>query len=333
MSEHAANAPAVRLPGIRQIGVACAVAAIWAIGSFFLVEWAVPDSGVVSVSFAILQPAAICAFIAIVGDPQQVKGRGWYLGIPPVTALGMILVSIFVLNEGAVCIAMLSPLWVGSGLAGTALARRWWQGGGQRGELANTFSAHGLLVVPLLMLGVEGTLPVPRDTYAVERDVVIDASPQDIWPLLEGVGEVDPDAGIITFSHSVLGLPRPAFAQLQGAGLGASREARWHEGVIFHEKITDWQPGERLGWQFDFANSDGWNNTDPHLHPDGPTMVIRDGYYAMEPLEDGRTRLRLVTRYDANTFFNFYAALWGEVFLGDIHANVLAVIRQRAEEG
>ena len=125
--------------------------------------------------------------------------------------------------------------------------------------------------------------------------------------------------------------PRPAFAQLEGEGPGARREARWYEGVVFHEEVTDWQPGRHLGWRFDFAESDGWDVTDPHLHPDGPTMIIRDGYYRMTPLTGERTRLTLVTRYDAHTFFNNYAALWGEVFLGDIHANVLAVIRQRAE--
>ncbi|MEL1251617.1 hypothetical protein [Aurantiacibacter gilvus] len=60
-------------------------------------------------------------------------------------------------------------------------------------------------------------------------------------------------------------------------------------------------------------------------------MRIETGGYELERLPDGRHLLRLHTTYAAQTHFNGYAALWGELFLGDIQANVLEVIRQRAE--
>ena len=45
----------------------------------------------------------------------------------------------------------------------------------------------------------------------------------------------------------------------------------------------------------------------------------------------GRTLLTLRTNYIAKTHVNPYARLWGEILLGDIQSNVLAIIKQRAE--
>ncbi|RJY09738.1 SRPBCC family protein [Aurantiacibacter aquimixticola] len=314
-----------------RIARACLVAAGWAIACFFFVEWARPDSGVVSVSFAIIQPAAINAFLACVADPMRRRPLRFYLLIPVVSAIGMVLVSIFVLQEGAVCIAMLSPLWIGFGMIGAWLAYTLRPRAEREADLRDTFAVHGLLVLPMLALILEGLVPVPIDTRTVTREVVIAAPAEDIWPLMQGMGDVPDNAGHWTVSHSIIGLPRPALAKLDGKGIGARRHARWQHGVRFDEVVDGWQEGRAIHWQFDFAQSAGWEITDPHLRPDGPYMRILSGGYDLEPLGDGRHLLSLHTTYEAQTHFNGYASLWGELFLGDIHDNVLAVIRQRAE--
>lgn len=321
---------AERHPAVIRIGLACLIAGGWAVMSFFLVEWARPDSGVVSVSFALVQPAAINAFIAYVGDPMAIRSRRYYALIPVATAGGMIAVSAFVLQEGAVCIAMLAPLWVLAGLGGTLFAYML-RDREKEADLRDTFAAHGLLVLPLVALVFEPLVPVPVEQRTVINEVVIDASAEDIWPLMQGMGEVEPDAGHWTFSHSIIGLPRPALAQLDGEGIGARRHARWAEGVHFDEVVDRWEPERVIGWQFDFTRSGGWEVTDPHLRPDGPYMRILEGGYELEPLDNGKHLLRLETTYEAQTHFNGYAALWGRIFLGDIQGNVLAVIKQAAE--
>lgn len=315
----------------KRIALALAVAAGWAILSYMLVDAVRPDEGFVTVSFAIIQPAAINAFVAVVGDPLRRRRLRFYLLVPLVTAAGMIAVSIFVLQEGAVCIAMLSPLWVMFGMAGTFIAWKLRPRETEVDQAGDTFKAHGLLVLPLLAMVVEAQLPVPVERYTVTREVVIDAPAEAIWPMMQGMGEVAPDEGQWNVSQSVIGLPRPQSAHLLGEGPGATRNARWQRGVAFSEVVTDWQPEARIGWRFDFAGSTGWDITDPHLRPDGPYMRIETGGYTLERLPDGKHVLRLHTTYAAQTHFNGYAAPWGELFLGDIQANVLEVIRQRAE--
>lgn len=314
-----------------RIIAAFAVAGLWALLSYWLVEWALPDSGVVSVSFAIIQPAAICAFIAYVGDPFARRPHSFYRLVPVMSTVGMIAISIIVIQEGAICIAMLSPLWMLFGWVGTEIL---WHVRG-RGQVednpADTFLAPGLLALPLVIMPLESALPIPQDNYTVSRTIVIDAPAKEIWPLMGGMGMVADDEGLWNISQNVIGLPRPREARLEGTGIGAIRHARWQLGVNFREVVDQWQPGKAVGWRFDFAGSTGWEMTDRHLRPDGPYLHINNGGYDLRTLADGRQLLRLHTNYRATTHFNAYAALWGELFLGDVQNNVLSVIKQRAE--
>jgi hypothetical protein len=86
-----------------------------------------------------------------------------------------------------------------------------------------------------------------------------------------------------------------------------------------------------LRWDFAFTNTSLQDYTDRHISPDGPMLKITAGDYTLERVAPNRTRLTLQTRYIAKTHANLYAALWGEVFLGDIESNVLAIIKHRAE--
>ena len=308
-----------------------AIAAAWGVLSYLLVDWVRPDTGLVSVSFAVVQPAAICAFIACMADPRSTRRLGFYMLVPVISAVGMVAIAVAVLAEGAICIAMYAPLWIMFGMAGTALAYRLRPRAIAPEDYGATFNAWGLLALPLVVMPVEASLPVPVDRYTVSNEIIIDAPAAAIWPLMRGMGQVGADEGRWTLSQSLLGLPRPKSAFLVEEGLGATRLARWQRGVAFREVVTEWQPDRRIGWRFDFAGSTGWDITDPHLRPDGPYLRIERGGYTLTPLPDGRQLLRLATRYTAQTHFNRYAAQWGKLFLGDVQDNVLAIIRDRAE--
>lgn len=129
----------------------------------------------------------------------------------------------------------------------------------------------------------------------------------------------------------MLGVPRPLGAHMLGDGIGAVRMADWGRQVRFREHIIDWQPGRSIGWRFDFRGLDAWQFTDRHLMPDSAYFKVTTGGYRMEPAGPGRTRVIIDTRYWMQTPVNGYSRLWGEIFLGDIEKNLLALIKQRAE--
>lgn len=131
----------------------------------------------------------------------------------------------------------------------------------------------------------------------------------------------------------MLGIPRPIGARLVGGGIGADRYADWGERIKFRERITQWAPGKRLGWRFIFDDVAGWGYTDRHLMPNSAYFTVTKGGYSMEPLAGGRTRVTLDTHYRITTPVNGYSELWGQVFLGDLETNLLALVKGRAERG
>lgn len=309
---------------------AFAAAAFYAVGCYLLADWARPDSGMVTVSFALVQPAAICAFLCYICDPLARRSRRFYALVPVVCLVGMVLIGAILLQEGVVCILMLAVPWLISGEVGALLTYRL-RRRDPEADPASTFLSPGLLALPLIMMPIESMIEPPARHYSVTREMAIDAPAQAIWPLMQGIPDVGSDEGRWNLSQDLIGIPRPRGAWLEGRGVGAIRHARWDHGIAFREIVTDWQVDSRIGWKFDFAGSEGWEFTDRHLRPDSAYMQIDSGGYALIPQADGRHLLQLTTRYTARTHFNAYAALWGEFFLGDMEANILATIRDRAE--
>jgi len=309
-----------------RIAAAVAVALAFGVGVYALLEATRPSTGLISFSFLLLLPAAICAFVSYVADPWGERRLAAYMMLPVWMLLVVIVISTFVLKEGTVCVIMLAPLWLGSGVVGTSLTyhlRRWLKRG-------RTYCV-AVLALPLLVMQVEPHVPLPAAQAVVTRSIVVEASAERIWPLLRGIPDVQPGEGRWNLSQDVIGVPRPLGARLVGEGVGAERLARWGTEVSFREKITEWSPGRRIGWRFIFDDSAGWQFTDRHLTPDSAYFRVTTGGYSLTPLGPNRTRVSLDTRYWMKTPVNGYSALWGEVFLGDLENNLLALVKQRAE--
>lgn len=324
--EESSDRPRRRL-WVRAVVALVAVLAV-ALAVYALLEALGPGPGLVSFSFLLVLPAVLCAVLAWAVDPWGERRFGQYMLVPLVLLGIVILLSAVLLREGVVCILILSPLWLVSGGVGAAAA--WWL---RRRMDGNGVQCAALFALPLVVIQAEPYFPLPVGEVSVVRTAVIEAPPGRIWPLLRGIPDVRPGEGRWNLSQDVIGIPRPRGARLVGEGVGAERKADWGAGIRFSERINLWVPERRIGWDFHFDNLAGWAFTDRHLMPDSPYFRVVSGGYAMEPLPDGRTRVRLETRYRLRTPVNFYAALWGELFLGDLEDNLLALVRQRAEGG
>ena len=237
------------------------------------------------------------------------------------------------LAEGLVCILMALPLWLAAGLGGglaTWLIHRRQRRLQTEGGTAR-LKVVGLLALPFALLYAEETSPPAWQTRTVVRSVDIAASADDVWPLLVAIPAVGPDEGIATFTHDLAGIPRPSEARLVAREGNLVREGRWGAEIRFEERITALEPGRRIAWDFAFPDNSVQRYTDHHISPDGPLLKIAQGGYTLTPLADGRVRVTLSTTYRMRSRLGWYMELWGEQMLGDVHDNVLAIIRQRAE--
>ena len=317
-----------RVSGTWRAVVAFAIALAFALGAYLLIDATQPSSGLVSFSFLLLLPAAISAFIVLVADVGGKRGKRFYFTTPLILLGVVVVASLFILREGVICVIILAPLWLASSYAGVAIA--WRFRARDRRDYDNIFNSS-LLVLPLLAVQIEPYVPLPETTASVTRTIVVDATPDRIWPLLRGIPDVRPHEGAWNLSQDVIGIPRPLGAHLVGEGIGAERLANWSNQVRFRERVNDWEPNRRIGWRFIFDGNNGWEFTDRHLMPDSPYFRVTTGGYAMTPLSGGRTKLTIYTNYWIKTPVNAYSKLWGQLFLGDVEVNLLALVKGRAE--
>lgn len=315
-------------PAVVRIGLAIIFALAFSLGVYLLLEATQPDAGLISFSFLLILPAAVSAFVSYVADPFAERSLRTYLQIPLWILAAVTVASITFLREGVICIVILAPLWLGSGMLGAWLTFRFrLRLSARRGKAYCT----ALIVAPLLAMQIEPLMPLPVDEAVVSRSITIDATPRELWPLLRGIPDVRPNEGRWTVSLDLLNIPRPIGAHLSRDGLGADRYARWEHGIRFRERITHWRAERHIGWRFIFDDIAAWGFTDRHLMPDSPYFRIATGGYRVEPLDAHQTKVTLYTRYLIRTPVNAYSALWGQLFLGDVEDNLLAVIKQRAD--
>lgn len=298
-----------------------------ALSAFFVINASQANSvAFASFWFLAILPAYLCALICYIGDPDRDKPSSFFWSVPPVFGGIVILGSLYFLQEGVICLFMLAPIWLVSGWAGAFLMRHMRTGAVE----PHTFHSS-LILLPLFAGGIESQIPITPDQVTLTRQIVIHATPAEIWPYAVSNAHIGEGEGRWTFTQNIVGLPRPRATTLKGNGLGAMRTAYWGDKISFDERVTDWQPGRRLGWSFSFVNSSLQDNTDKHIAPDGQFLKIDTGDYTLTPLSAHSTMLTLTTRYIAKTHVNLYAELWGEVFLGDVQNNILTIIKQRAE--
>lgn len=313
-------------PALTRMGAAVAAALAFSWGVYALLQASRPDQGAIGFAFLLVLPAAVCGFVAYVGDPWKTRSHRFYLLVPVWMLAAVIVLSLIVLREGVICIVLLSPLWIVSGLAGAEITyclRR-------RVRNDRTFCMT-LFALPLIASGVEPYVPLPIATATVTRSIVIHASPAAIWPLLRGIPDVRPGEGRWNITQDVIGIPRPTGARLATGGVGADRYARWQHGIAFRERVTEWRPGRALSWSFIFDDMAAWGYTDRHLLPDSAYFRVVTGGYRADPIAPGLTRVTLHTTYRVRTPVNPYARAWGELFLGDLERNLLGLVKDRAE--
>jgi hypothetical protein len=247
------------------------------------------------------------------------------------TVTGMIvlvlLIGGIILREGVICIVLLSPLWALSALFGGLTVSSFHT----KFQNRNTLSCSLFAVLPFLALIFDSYIPQQTDIYTVSRTIDIEAAAEDIWPHLIELDGLSEDDGRWNFTQNILGIPRPASANVIGSGVNAVRKAQWGENISFEEHIMSWHESQRLEWVFVFPNDSVQAYTDRHISPDGRHLKIKRGAYVLETRDGTQVTLTLSTEYAATTPLNFYSALWGEVILGDIENNILKIVKDRVE--
>ena len=242
---------------------------------------------------------------------------------PWISCLVIVVITMFVGLEGAICVAMGLPLMMILSSIGGLVARS----SGRYKQRA----APVLLILPYIVAPIENQRPNRPEIITTATQIVINAPVSTIWPLVVSVDSIKPSE-MRRALFTTIGFPRPVSAVLSHEGLGGVRRAKFTGGLVFTETVTDWRPGVQLSFTIrPNTNEIPPGTLDPHVTIGGPYFDVLTGTYTLEAMGPNTTLLRLFSRHRVSTPFNGYSGLWADQIMKSIQTNILEVIRARAE--
>jgi hypothetical protein len=184
------------------------------------------------------------------------------------------------------------------------------------------------LVIPYLILPFRPVMQPPTALSTVSREVIIKATPQEVWESVIRVAEIQPDEQFTSIFH-LIGIPRPQVATLQGEGLGAIRQGSFEAGIVFTETITKWEEYETVAFTIDIATDEALPLQYRALGSE--QFDVLSAEYRIIPIDENTVRLRLSTSYELSTFSNGYGQLWLDWIVGDFEDYLLGILQARLE--
>jgi hypothetical protein len=230
--------------------------------------------------------------------------------------------------EGWACWLMVLPLFLIASSLGGVL------GGvfkSQKKKKDGNLYVSILPFLPLLMAPIENFVGSIPGTYKAYTYIDIQAPADKIWSNVTRVREIpqEQDKGWLT---RTLGFPRPVKAELNFEGVGAYREARFTNGLVFHETVSEYQHQKKMVFSIKaYPHEIPSTTLDEHVVIGGKYFDVLNGTYELEKLNANTHRLHLYSHFKLNTTFNFYASWWARWIMEDIQNNILQVEKQRAE--
>src|SRR5262249_47176085 len=188
--------------------------------------------------------------------------------------------------EGAICIIMAAPIalvltFLGAVVGYVIQARPWLS------DQAFGVVLALVVLLPALMAAESASEPEP-ELWAVRTEVIIDATPEQVWPHVIAFTELpEPDDWFFQ-----TGIAYPQRAEMHGHGVGAVRHCIFSTGA-FVEPIEVWEEPTLLRFAV-AAQPAPMREWSPYpIHPAhlDHYLVSKKGQFLLEALPDGRTRL------------------------------------------
>jgi hypothetical protein len=276
-------------------------------------------------SFIYFSPIIVGAVTVYIAE--KIKRRSWhyYLWAPFLANVAYVAGTLLIMIEGLICAIVIIPLFALLGaLGGLAM--------GLVCRMTNwpKQAIYSLAVLPIA-LGLGGDyLPTPTVLSAVQRSVVVQATPAQVWQQLNHAANIQPAEFGATWAARI-GVPMPLSGITEMTGTGRVRKSLWDKQVHFDEPITDWQPERFMRWTYKFdPTSFPPHALDDHVMIGGHYFDLRDTSFTLTPVPGG-TQLDLQAHYRVSTQFNFYADAVAQLLLGNMLETGLTFYKNRSE--
>lgn len=297
----------------------------WAFAEQFMEN----SGGVVSLSFIFTVPFACGALSVAIA--RWCGSDNWVIHSLVTPALIMVtglMICVFARIEAIICVIMAAPILFIATALGGLLAHALLP----KNSPANRMYITLAVFLPFLTAYIEGSLHWPTETKAITNTIEIEATPEQIWPLIASVNAIDSEQIPNKWIY-LIGFPKPIAATLDKQGVGGIRTATFERDVSFFEEVTLWEAPRRLSFSI-HADPEFIPQTafDKHIIVGGRFYDVLDGTYEIVPISETRSRLVLTSNHRLSTRFNSYAGWWSVQVMDQIQGSILDVIKSRAEE-
>lgn len=281
---------------------------------------------VMSVSFLCISPLVVGALTVYFSEEKYARIKWYRFFIPWLPILLFLLVTITTKIEGWACWLMILPLFLLTaslgGFIGAFIKFK---------RKKDKFYVTAFCFLPLFLSPIENFVGAIPGTYQAYTYIDIKSTQEKIWSNVTRVREIkeEQDKGWLTKS---LGFPRPVKAELNFEGVGAYREAKFTNGLVFHETVSDYIDKKKMVFSIKaYPHEIPSTTMDEHIVIGGQYFDVLNGTYELEKLNDKIYRLHLYSHFKLTTTFNFYASWWAKWIMKDIQNNILQVVQYRAE--
>ena len=277
-----------------------------------------------TLSFLFLVPL-VMGVIAALLSPAEKPAKGYQNA-----ALAVLLVAVLTTvwqYESLLCWLVLAPVALAASTTGAFIVHRVRQRNSRQARVL-----FGLVVLPALAFQLEGFVPDTTVYQTTHNSIVIGASADTVWRTIRSVPTIGAGEYQTSWTHR-LGLPRPLAATLSHEGVGALREASFTSGLTFLEEVTDWQPNKTLAFSIT-AQGTAEERTAFPLGPEigGKFVDIESGRYTLEPIDEDKILLHLVSTQRLTGKMNTYAGFWVNAVMSDLQSAILDVVKRRCEK-
>ena len=249
------------------------------------------------------------------------------IGAAFLTLTAILTILGFAAMEGVICVLMAAPLVGLLGIVGALLGH--WLATLTTRPAYQVQSAAWLAVI-VCAVGESFTPPPPLED-AVSSEVVINATPAEVWKQLKDIRDLPAP----TEPLFVFGVAHPLETYVVGeGGVGAARVCRLSTGDM-PERISVWKPEQELKFivldtpaAMHEATFFGRDLDAPHLHS---TYTSLEGGFHLEALTNGQTRLIGTSRYLLTITPATYWNVWTRQIVSQVQLRVMNHVKAKAE--
>lgn len=220
--------------------------------------------------------------------------------------------SYLFLNEGYICLIIISPLLMGFTIGGTFIGRVMFR------KNKNKLNVS-VISLMLVIITIDSFTTKPFEAM-VSDTIVVNATPEKVWQYVVAYEPIKEKENYWLFQ---IGMPSPVQSTADAYCEGAGRKCIFSNGYTFDEKMTVYKPGKELT----FVVTDQPRDPEIMGHID-----ILQGQFLLKDNGDGTTTLTGNSWYRLYVFPTWYFNPWAASITRNVHFRVMEHIKKLSEQ-